>query len=385
MNGAPSRTEHPTVSATTLKSNLLRPIYSVLGVPIDAITLPSVIDAIEAAAATRSPLLISTPNLNFVVTSRSDPEFRESLLDSDLCTPDGMPIVWIARFLGLPFKDRVAGADILEKLRSPRKDAPPLRIYLFGGAEGVAAEATKALNREPSGLRCVGTMYPGFGTVEELSQEHMIETINNSNADFLVLSLGATKGQLWLHRNHKRLRVPLRAHLGAAINFQAGTTKRAPAKMRASGFEWLWRIKEEPHLWRRYWNDGCVLLLLLLTRILPLLSVTLWNRLRSPQRLRDLLIETSQDTHTMTIYLSGGAIEGNVNSAALCFCAAMRAHLDIIIDLSNTRFIDARFFGLLLALRKELKIYGHRLKVRGGSKAINRLFRLNELAFLLHE
>ena len=65
--------------------------------------------------------------------------------------------------------------------------------------------------------------------------------------DFLAVSLGAKKGQAWLLRNHHRLQIPVRAHLGATINFQTGTVKRAPASIRqALGFEWLWRIKEEP-------------------------------------------------------------------------------------------------------------------------------------------
>jgi Glycosyl transferase WecG/TagA/CpsF family len=90
----------------------------------------------------------------------------------------------------------------------------------------------------------------------QMSRDQMIDKVNASEADFLAVSLGAKKGQLWLHRNHQRLAIPVRAHLGAAINFQAGTVKRAPPRLRAWGLEWLWRIKEEPQLWRRYGHDG---------------------------------------------------------------------------------------------------------------------------------
>src|SRR4029450_1688151 len=102
------------------------------------------------------------------------------------------------------------------------------------------------------------------------SSAAIIATINASNADFLVVALGASKGQSWLQHNHHRLSIPVRAHLGAAINFQAGFLRRAPKIVRKAGFEWLWRIKEEPHLWQRYWHDGRTLLHLLWTRILPL-------------------------------------------------------------------------------------------------------------------
>src|SRR5262249_31366490 len=157
---------------------------------------------IEEAVTNRKPVLISTPNLNFLVTSKSHPEFRESVLDSDLCTADGMPIVWIARLLGVPITERVSGADIFEALKEPNRAGRRLKLFLFGGAEGVAAAAASRLNAARLGLSCVGALNPGFGTVEQMSGDSIIDKVNASEADVLVASLGASKGQLWLHRNH---------------------------------------------------------------------------------------------------------------------------------------------------------------------------------------
>ena len=67
------------------------------------------------------------------------------------------------------------------------------------------AAASRALNGQPSGLYCVGWLYPGFCSAEEMSRDDIIDNINSSGADFLVASLGAQKGQLWLQRNHHRL------------------------------------------------------------------------------------------------------------------------------------------------------------------------------------
>ena len=86
--------------------------------PIDAIEMPAVMQSIEMAAANAAPFVISTPNINFLVNSQNDPEFRESLLLSDLCPADGMPIVWIARLMGIPIKHRIAGSDIFEALKA---------------------------------------------------------------------------------------------------------------------------------------------------------------------------------------------------------------------------------------------------------------------------
>ena len=263
-----------TAATTRTSDDFSRKVYCVLGIPIDAIDMTAALRTVKAAARGSEPFLLSTANLNFLVTSRSDSEFRESLLDSDLCTADGMPIVWIARLLGLPIENRVSGSDLFEELRTAERGARPLTVFWFGGAAGVAAVAAEKINGKSAGLRCVGSIDPGFGTVEEMSRDALLNPVNASGADFLVVSLGAKKGQLWLQQNRDRLRSPVRAHLGTVVNFQAGTLRRAPRYLQSWGLEWLWRIKEEPYLWRRYWSDGCVLLALLMKRILPLAIAT---------------------------------------------------------------------------------------------------------------
>src|SRR5664279_2769245 len=100
------KTRLVTDTNTIRSDDLTREVYGVLGIPVDVIDMATVLRRIEAAAAHPAPFLISTANLNFLVTSRSDAEFRESLLRSDLCTADGMPIVWIARLLGISIKHR---------------------------------------------------------------------------------------------------------------------------------------------------------------------------------------------------------------------------------------------------------------------------------------
>jgi len=351
--------------------------------PIDAINMAAVLRRIDAAAASRAAFLISTPNLNFLVNSRSDPQFRESLLDSDLCPADGMPIVWIARLAGIPIRNRIAGSDIFDALKADRSSARPLKIFLFGGADGVAAAAARALNVRPGGLICVGSLYPGFGTVEEMSRDDTIRQINSSDADFLVASLGARKGQQWLQRNHDRLRIPVRAHLGAAINFQAGTIRRAPLMMRKFGLEWLWRIKEEPYLWRRYWNDGLVLLWLLLTCVLPLAIWTGWLRLKYARTGRDLVVNQTHGQESITVSLSGFATARHVDKIISAFKGAVATKQRITLDFSGTHAVDARFLGLLLMLRKKLKGSGANLIFSGMSPRLERLFRLNGLEFLL--
>jgi N-acetylglucosaminyldiphosphoundecaprenol N-acetyl-beta-D-mannosaminyltransferase len=360
---------------------LQRDVYCILGLPVDAIEMPEVLRGIEAAAGNGSPFLISTINANFLVTSTVDVEFRESVLVSDLCPADGMPIIWIARLLGVPIKHRVAGSDVFETLKTKHREEHPLKVFLFGGADGAAAAAAQALNERPNGLRCVGSICPGFGSVNDMSTDAIIDAINASRAGFLVVSLGAQKGQLWLLRNHRRLLLPVRAHLGAVINFTNGAIKRAPPILRKLGLEWLWRIKEEPQLWRRYSRDGAALIRLLFTRVLPLAVVAQWRRLS--RRRHDLAIEQTRKGETITLRLSGFATERCVVKAASVFRAAVAGNRNVVIELTDTRFIDCRFFGLLLMLRKQLQASRQSLEFIGISRRLARLFRLNGVEFLL--
>src|ERR1700733_4061440 len=371
-------------TTAAINDNLSREVYCILGIPIDAIEMPAVLRSIDTAVATGHPFLISTPNLNFLVNSQTDPEFRESLLLSDLCPPDGMPIVWIARLMGIRIKRRIAGSDMFEALKSRRRPEGPLKIFLFGATEQVAAAAAERLNSDPAGLTCVGWACPGFVNVDELSEDRFINQINASNADFLVAALGAKKGQLWLQRNHSRLRIPIRAHLGATINFQAGTVKRAPCIMQKLGVEWLWRIKEEPSLFGRYWHDGGVLLRLLLSRVLPLAVAARWRQL-GPDRggRHDFVTVSAHNDRGVTLSISGDATANQAPEAISAFRDALASQKPITVDLSRTRAVDARFFGLLLMLRKQLKDSGFGLQFVGSSRGLERQFRLNGLEYLL--
>jgi|ERR1700688_1846110 len=383
QENSPSEININTVTTSIRSNDLAREVYGVLGIPIDVTDMAAVLRKIEAAAASGEPFLISTSNLNFLVASQSDAEFRESLLISDLCSADGIPIVWLARLMGVPIKERVAGSDLFEALKTVQDSTRRLKVFLFGGAEGIAAAACRKLNAEAGGMTCAGSFYPGFCAVDEMSTDAILNTINSSNADFLVVALGAKKGQAWLLRNHDRLRIPIRAHLGAAINFQADTLRRAPKLMQKWGLEWLWRIKTEPQLWRRYWFDGIVLLQILLTRVIPLLILNQWYRLKWGRKEQDLLINRADEHKFVILSLHGIATVQNVGKVLPHFRDAAAAAKDIVINFTDTRLIDARFLGLLLMLGKQLSRNKLQLRFTGISPLVEWIFRLNGFGFLL--
>jgi N-acetylglucosaminyldiphosphoundecaprenol N-acetyl-beta-D-mannosaminyltransferase len=360
------------------EDDLGRQVFGVLGLPIDVVDLEGLRVKINEAVSTRRPFWLSTPNVNFLLMSQSDRDFRESLLMSDLCPVDGVPLVWIARLLGVPLQGTLSGSDIFEQLQT-RPAARKLKVFLFGGAEGVAAAVGKKLNQTSAGVTCVGALNPGFGSVEELSSAPIVERVNVSQADLLSVFLSARKAQYWLLKNHGRLNVPVRAQFGATINLQAGTLKRAPALIRRIGLEWLWRIKEEPYLWRRYLSDGVGLCVLLLIKVLPLALGALVSRPSKNQ----LEIFQSEGPHSVLLKLSGPAIISHIELATRSARDALAARKSILIDLSRVSDIDTRFFGLLLVLRKSVALQDCSLRFVNPSPRIRKQFRRHAFDFLL--
>jgi len=218
-----------------------------------------------------------------------------------------------------------------------------------------------------------------------MSSERIIGKINSSGADILAVFLSAKKAQTWLLQNHDRLRIPVRAQFGATINFEAGTIKRAPYLLRRIGLEWLWRIKEEPYLWRRYWTDGKSLLRLLLTGVLPLIAEALWTRWCGARARDGLRIDLRENGQSVVVQLAGRAVATHIPEATDVFREALGKQKAIDIDVSGTRTIDPRFLGLVLMVRKQLRKRGQSLSFIKVPPAISRVFRWNRFEFLLSD
>ncbi len=199
----------------------------------------------------------------------------------------------------------------------------------------------------------------------------------------LSVFLSAQKAQGWLLSNHARLQVPLRAQFGATINLQAGSVKRAPPLFRRLGLEWLWRIKEEPYLWRRYWDDGGKLLALFVTAVIPLSMSRLWRHLLLSPKQDRLSVDLSEGPEIVCVKLAGAATSQHVDLAIPYFRQALDAKKDVLVDVTEVRFIDPRFFGLFLMVRKQLISQGGHLGFRGLTPKTTKMFRLNGFGFLL--
>lgn len=316
-----------------------RRVVALLGLPFDALDLDAAVGAVRDAAFADRRLFISTPNLNFAVTAMRDAAFRTSVLRSDLCLVDGMPLVWLARLLRLGMPGRVAGADLFEALQ--RHAGPPLRVFFFGGPPGAAAAAAARLADPAAGLVCVGHDDAGHGDLASMSGGERIDRINACRPHFVAVSLGARKGQAWIESNAARLRAPVLCHVGAVVNFVAGTVRRAPPWMQRSGLEWLWRIREEPALFRRYAGD--------LVAVAPVLAQRMLARSAGHDR-RATATELAwrDDGGRQRLVLRGAWTAAAVPWLAAALEEARARGAALHIDASGVDALDDHVLGLLL-------------------------------------
>ena len=359
-------------------ANPNRNVWCLLGLPFDAVTMDQTLDKIYHAVDTREKCFISTPNLNFLITSQKDNEFRNSVINSDLSVADGKPLIWMARLLNIPLPERVAGSDIIENLIENRQDHKPIKVFFFGGQDGIAELACQKLNTDNSGLHCVGFHNPGFGSIEEMSSPDIINTINESGADFVIVSLGAKKGQAWIEKNNRVLDAPVISHLGAVVNFIAGTVVRSPKAMQRFGLEWIWRIKEEPMLWKRYMHDGASLVLIFLFKLIP--SFFIQRRNKSIKNNLDLsdVIKTNE---SVVLKLTGTMFKDDILSFDNLVQSLTPFKL-ITMNIVDVSFIDSPFLAYIQQLKFRLNKKSIEVKII-TSPNIKSIFGYNNCDYLL--
>jgi N-acetylglucosaminyldiphosphoundecaprenol N-acetyl-beta-D-mannosaminyltransferase len=364
-----------------------RNLCTVLGLPFDSLTLDKAVAVVESSIENRRRCFLSTPNLNFVVQAHFNRAFYESVLQSDLVIADGMPIVLVARLLGLSLPERVAGSSLFEALANKPRTRP-IRVFFFGGQGEAAQKAAANLAAISAGMEPCGYLNPGMGPVESMSDTEIIEQINAAEPDFLVVALGADKGQRWIMHNRERLRVSVISHLGAVINFVAGGVQRAPKKWQSFGLEWLWRIYQEPRLLRRYFYDGLQLGYLLIAKVLPLAIYQQVLHMGSAAS-QPLKIRVEQIDNCLEIHLSGAATVANCRLTRDCCNRALRQPCTILkhvrIDCADMTYIDSRSLALLLLFKVSLSRQGQSLRFFNLSPRTATLMNLHGVGHYLLE
>lgn len=228
------------------------PRFDAIDTPVDLINADDLLAAVGAAVELRKKQRIIFCNVSTVVACRQNQKLSAAVREAEVISPDGMPLVWLAKLKRNRRIERVDGPSFI-KTAMAHGIEPGWRHYLYGGSPEVLSQLIRNLQEDLPGLMIVGAESPPFREMSEAEQSAAIERINSACPDFVWVGLGMPKQELWMARYRKAIDAPLLLGVGAAFDFHAGATKRAPVWMQRTGLEWSHRLLQEPQrLWKRY-------------------------------------------------------------------------------------------------------------------------------------
>jgi N-acetylglucosaminyldiphosphoundecaprenol N-acetyl-beta-D-mannosaminyltransferase len=225
---------------------------NILGVPISAVDMSAAVQTIADWIDRKRRNYVCVCNVHTVMECQKDEATLEIYRKAGMVTPDGMPLVWVSRLMGLSGVRRVYGPDLMLAMFE-QSVARGWRHFLYGGAPGVAEMLATKMRERFSGLEIAGTFSPPFRALTAPETADVVGRINQSGADIVWVGIGAPGQELWMANHRKALNAPVLIGVGAAFDFLSGVKSQAPRWMMNCGLEWLFRLGSEPRrLWRRY-------------------------------------------------------------------------------------------------------------------------------------
>lgn len=220
-----------------------------LGCPVDLFDRRESLALVAGAMRRRQRLQHVVVNVAKLVALRKNAGLRRDVADSDLINIDGMGIVWGARLLGLPVKERVAGADLMmDVLRLCETEG--FRPYFLGAKPEVLETFIARLRRRHPRLDIAGWRDGYFSKHEEAG---IAASIRQARPDCLFIAISSPVKENFLNAWRDEIDVPFLMGVGGTIDVEAGLVARAPVWMQKAGLEWLFRMAQEPRrMWRRY-------------------------------------------------------------------------------------------------------------------------------------
>ncbi len=220
---------------------------SIMGVSFDALNIDMALERAKHLIKQDSPALIVTPNPEMLVNSSRNPELKQALQAADLVIADGIGVIYGAKLLKKPLTTRVTGVDLMTKILgflSENKGS----YFLFGSKPGVAEQAALNINKQFTGITCVGT-HDGYFKAED--EANIIAMIAQAKPDVVFVGLGSPKQEIWAYKNLAQLNSTVCMCIGGAIDVYSGNVQRAPGWICKIGFEWLYRAVKEPKRFKR--------------------------------------------------------------------------------------------------------------------------------------
>ena len=225
----------------------MRKTKDILGVAVDDLTMSSAIDRIKEYIERSNNHTVYTPNAEIIMEAQSSSELMSILNDGDMVTPDGAGVVLASKILGRKLTEKVSGVDLVKNVMASDYHRK-IRFFLFGAAPGVAEKAAQNILNTYPNVEIAGLRNGYYTPADETS---ILNDINESGADILLVALGAPRQERFIHTHKSQLKVKVSIGVGGTIDILAGTVKLAPDFFRRNGLEWLYRLCKQPSRFKR--------------------------------------------------------------------------------------------------------------------------------------
>lgn len=217
--------------------------------PVDLLDFNTALESACKLALDRQKVsYVVAVNPEKVMTARRSKIIHDFICHADLAIPDGIGIVAAVRILLGKRIERVAGADLMQKIceESGKKG---IKIFLYGAKEDVNAGAVDVLRKRYPDIQIVGRQN---GYLPEEESEDLVSRVNASDADVLFLALGSPRQEKWMNQYGAKLRVGMCMGVGGTLDTIVGRVKRAPMAWQRAKLEWLYRLIRQPS---RFWRQ----------------------------------------------------------------------------------------------------------------------------------
>jgi len=233
----------------------------ILGVELSKLNLKQTLERIDSFLISNKSHKIFTPNPEICLKSSKDKQYRKILNSADINIPDGFGLKIGGAILGQNIPHRITGVDLTYKILYLANEKK-LKIMLLGGMGNIAKQAAENIKKKFTSLNIVGAgqglrikYKKGKIHYDKKQNLNIINFINQVKPDILFVAFGAPKQEYWIYENIYKIKsTKLILGVGGTFDFIAGKIKRAPKWMRKIGFEWLYRLFQEPKRIKRIFN-----------------------------------------------------------------------------------------------------------------------------------
>lgn len=237
---------------------------SILGVDIAVTNMRSVVGYLTENLEQLRGKYVCVSNVHTTVLSYNDESYLKIQNESALAIPDGKPLSLICKVRGYKNAQRVAGPDLMPEILRLSEEKG-YRHYFYGSTEETLKTLESNLKKRYPRLNIVGTYSPPFRNLSPEEDEGIVEKIKEMKPDFVWVGLGAPKQERWMYAHRGKIDAVMLG-VGAAFDFHAGTTKRAPKWVQEFYLEWLYRLIQDPRrLFKRYVRSNIQFIWLILT------------------------------------------------------------------------------------------------------------------------